>query len=156
MKKYLHRTVFGSFLILAGLSAEKIDSDIPTTAQLGSLALANLKLNRQGNVIAVYPEEKVRALVNIACDVAGMNPHALYQVVIGYENEEPQTCIVNEFGFRYEDSMIIPFFLKAPKSPGVYNIQFRLEQTSSPVLAMKNWGSELSSQMTIGKLIVLE
>ncbi len=133
---------------------DKIRQETPSEAQIGSVALANLNLNRQGNVVVVYPKEKVFAMVNIACDVNDIDPYALHQIVVGYEGGEAQKCILNEFRYRLGSS-ITSFFLEAPEIPGVYNIQFQLEQAYSPLEAMQCWGGEDSLQMTIGKIIVL-
>ncbi|MES2200496.1 MAG: hypothetical protein V4489_10085 [Chlamydiota bacterium] len=133
---------------------DKIREETPSAARIGSIALANLNLNRQGNVAVVYPKEKVFAMVNIACDENDIDPYTLHQIVIGYEEGEAQKCIFNEFRYRLGNS-ITSFFLEAPETPGVYNIQFQLEQAYSPLEAMQCWGEENSLQMTIGKIIVL-
>lgn len=128
---------------------------MPSYTQLGSISLVNLDLNRQGSVVVAYPGERVRATVNISCEDVEIDPHTLYQVVIGYEEGNVQKCILNEFGYRLGEAIKF-FFLEAPLEPGEYNIQFRLEQAHSPLEAMQNWGSESSLQMTIGKIIVTE
>ncbi len=134
---------------------DKLKQETPSEAQVGAVAIANLNLNRQGNVIVVYPKEKVFAMVNIACDANDIDPYTLHQIVVGYEGGEAQKCILNEFKYRLGSS-ITSFFLEAPETPGVYNIQFQLEQARSPLEAMQCWGEEAAVQMIIGKIIVLE
>lgn len=134
---------------------DKLKQETPSEAQVGSVEIANLNLNRQGNVIVVYPKEKVFAMVNIACDANDIDPYALHQIIVGYEGGEAQKCIFNEFKYRLGSS-ITSFFLEAPETPGVYNIQFQLEQAQSPLEAMQCWGDENAVQMNIGKIIVLE
>lgn len=167
MKSYmkLFSLALGLFsTTLYGMSASLLDKhfieemkrDIPAIAQSGSVGLANLNLNRQGNVIAVYPGEKIFGVVNIACDADQIDPHAVYQIVVGYEALGAEKCIFNDWGYSFDKNGIISFFVEAPKIAGVYDIQFRLEQARSPLEAMQSWGSEDSIQMTIGKVIVLE
>lgn len=129
--------------------------ETPSIGQIGAVDLGNLNLNRQGNVIAVYPKEKVFATVNMNCNVDDIDPHALYQIVVGLEGEGAQKWIFNELGYRVGTG-ILPFFLEAPETPGVYNIQFQLEQAYSPLEAMQRFGGEDSLHMTIGKIIVLK
>ena len=123
--------------------------------QIGVIDLSNLNLNKQGNVIAVYPKEKVFATVNMNCDVDDIDPHALYQIVVGLEGMGAQKWIFNELGYRVGTG-ILPFFLEAPEVPGIYNIQFQLEQAYSPLEAMQRFGEEDSFHMIIGKIIVLK
>ncbi|MBS0628089.1 MAG: hypothetical protein JSS09_07760, partial [Verrucomicrobia bacterium] len=79
----------------------------------------------------------------------------LYQIVVGLEGVGAQKWIFNELGYRVGTG-ILPFFLEAPETPGVYNIQFQLEQAYSPLEAMQRFGGEDSLSMTIGKVIVLK
>ena len=141
--------------LLSEAELEAMRLDVSSYPQVGSVSLVNLDLNRQGTVLIAYPGEKVRATVNISCEDKEIDPHTLYQVIVGYEDGGPQKCILNEFGYRLGDAIRF-FFLEAPSEPGEYNIQFRLEETPSPLEAMQNWGRESSLQMTIGKIIVVE
>lgn len=162
MKKYLYiLTLPASFICAESKSLwseaelEAMRLDVSSYPQVGSVSLVNLDLNRQGSVLVTYPGEKIRATVNISCDDKEIDPHVLYQVVVGYEEGDAQKCILNEFGYRLGDAIRF-FFLEAPREPGEYNIQFRLEEKPSSLEAMQNWGSETSLQMTIGKIIVVE
>lgn len=168
MKKYCHISLLISCFVFFNFDLysesrnlkdpyflDKMRKETPGDAQIGSVAVANLNLNRQGNVVLVYSREKVFATVNIAFDEDDIDPHALYQIVVGYEGKEAQKCILNEFRYRLGD-VITSFFLEAPEAPGIYNIQVQIEQAYSPLEAMQCWGREDSLQMTIGKIIVLE
>lgn len=147
---------------MLGLAAAEVDvlvpyEEIPYEALKEPSAVANLNLNRQGNVIVARPGEKIFATLNFLYDADSLDPLSLNQIVIGYSEEGPQKCIFNELGYRCGEG-IASFFLESPRNPGVYEIQCRFEQAYSPLEAMQRWwdeGPEVQGlKMTIGKIIV--
>ncbi len=132
---------------------ELIRKEIPVVACSGSMSIANLNMNRQGNVIIARPGEKIYGMVNFSCDTASLDQYSLNQIIIGYEGLGPKGCIFNELGYRCGDG-IKTIYLEAPREPGVYNIQCSLEQARSPSEAMQNWSSSESVKMTIGSIVV--
>lgn len=156
-----------SFLALCtqGFSAEKLGQEehqlldrlkkeTPPVVHSGPLALANLNLNHQGNVIVANPGEKVFGMLNFHYDSDGLEPESLNQIVIGFSEVGAQKCIFNEPGYRCREG-IASFFLKVPENPGIYEIQCRFEQSYSPKEAISHW-SEIENEavMTVGKIVV--
>lgn len=133
---------------------DRLKKELPSVASSGPLAIANLNLNHQGNVIAVEPGEKVFGMLNFHYDAESLEPESLNQIVIGFSEVGPQKCIFNELGYRCSEG-IASFFLKVPESPGIYEIQCRFDQAYSPKDAMIHWQEQESDVMTIGKVIVI-
>jgi hypothetical protein len=137
---------------------ESLSMEIPVVATAGALAVANLDLNRQGNVIIARAGEKIFCTLNFSCDSTALDPDALNQIVVGYAELGAQKCIFNELGFRCGEG-IASFFLEAPKEPGIYEVQCRLDQAYSQAEALQRWGEEgggaVTPKMTIGKIIVM-
>ena len=152
----LSTTSFSSEVLYAKL-IESMKQEIPPVLQSGALSVANLNLNRQGNVIIATAGEKVFSTINFFCETTSLDPDALNQIVIGYAEIGAQKCILNELGYRCGDG-IASFFLVAPKNPGIYEIQCRLDQAYSPSEAMQRWWVEEDSvvgpKITVGKMIV--
>ena len=136
-------------------SYQLIRNEIPQVVTEGTISVANLNLNRQGNSIMARPGEKIFSTINFFCDVDYAEMDVLHQIVIGYDMLGAQKCIFNEHGTRYEEG-ILSFFLEAPKKEGEYEIQCSLEKAYSPVEALKNWNSNNSKKFTVGKIIVIE
>ncbi len=136
-----------------GEYAEIIRKEIPSVVCSGSMSIANLNLNRQGNVIIARPGEKIYGMVNFSCNTACLEQYSLNQIIIGYEGLGPRGCIFNELGYRCGDG-IKTIYLEAPREPGIYNVQCSLEQARSPAEAMQNWNSSESIKLTIGSVIV--
>lgn len=134
---------------------DRLRKELPSVASSGPLAVANLNLNHQGNVIAVEVGEKVFGMLNFHYDAENLEPESLNQIVIGFSEIGPQKCIFNELGYRCGEG-IASFFLKVPDHPGIYEIQCRFDQAYSPKDAMIHWLEQESDVMTIGKVIVTE
>lgn len=132
---------------------EAMRKEIATVVCSESMSVANLNLNRQGNVILARPGEKIFSTVNFACNTDCIDSNSLNQIIIGYENLGPRKCIFNELGYRCGEG-IASFLLVAPKEPGSYDIQCCLEQAYSPVEAMQNWHSGDTVKLTIGRVVV--
>ena len=128
--------------------------EIPTIVCSGNMAIANLNLNGQGNVIVARPGERIFSTVNFSCNTECVNMHSLNQIIIGYEKLGPRKCIFNELGYRCGGDRITSFFLEAPREPGVYLVQCSLEQEHSPIEAMQNWDRSREVKLTIGRVIV--
>ena len=133
---------------------EVMKKDIPSVANAGAMAIANLNLDYQGNKIIARPGEKIFSTVNFSCDTDCVNPNGLNQIIIGYEKLGPQKCIFNELGYRCGEG-ILSFWLEAPKTPGIYDVQCCLKQAPSPIEAMQNWSNEDTIKVTIGRVIVV-
>ena len=120
------------------------------------IILRNLKLNRQDTQVVAYPGEKLRGIVNMYCAVDDLDPHSLYQIVIGYKEFGAQKCIFHEYGYRCKKEAILSFYLDAPQKPGGYEVLCRIEQAGSKLEAMQNWEEASEMPVTIGRVFVTQ
>lgn len=156
----------GLFLLLGVISSgagysvedlvlEAVRKEIPSVACSRSMAIANLNLNGQGNILAARPGEKVFCTVNFSCNTECIDSNSLNQIIIGYGNLGPSKCIFNELGYRCGGDRITSFYLEAPREVGVYDVQCSLEQAYSPVEAMLNWSIANAPKLTVGRIVVV-
>jgi hypothetical protein len=132
---------------------DKLKKEMAPIVHIGPLALANLNLNQQGNVIAAEPGEKIFGMLNFHYDFQSLEPESLNQIVIGFSDVGAQKCIFNELGYRCNEG-IASFFLQVPHQPGIYEVQCRFEQAYSPRDAIGQWSEDAERLMTVGKIIV--
>ncbi len=139
--------------------AGSLNREIPIVSSVGPLAVANLKLNYQGNVIVARSGEKIFSTLNFSCETPFVTPNSLYQIVVGYDEIGPQKCILNELGYQIEGKEgILSFFCEAPSTPGIYEVQCHMSSASSSVEALQKWWDQPmgdhNEKVTIGRIIV--
>lgn len=166
MKKYMFTSLLfvqASFLPVFAdpfvSSGETLSMESPSAFDINPLAVGNLNLNKQGNVIVARKGERIFTTLNFFCSPAFADPEALYQIVIGYETIGPQKCIFNELGYRFEGKEgILSFFCEAPETPGIYDVQCHISSERSSAEALQSWwdqkAEESNTKVTVGRIIV--
>jgi len=149
----MRRWIVAVCMMIGCLQADQVQE----TFVKSPLSVANLNLYRQGNMVVVRPGEKIYGTINFFCDTEHMNPEALNQIVVGFAEMGPQTCIFHERGYRCSDKGILSLVLQAPSEPGVYDVLCYLAHAYSPAEAMLSWwgeGEEVTSKVVVGRVVV--
>jgi hypothetical protein len=139
-----------------GSYVEEMRKEVPSFVCTDSVTIANLNLNGQGNVIVVRPGERIYSIVNLSYNPDVIDDHELNQLIIGYKDIGAKKCIFSEMGYRCAGQMIQDFWLEAPLTPGVYDVQGFLEQGSSRKEAMQQWDNRDHYKVTVGRVIVMD
>jgi hypothetical protein len=141
------------------MAQDPFSKEVIPTVSIEPLSVFNLNFNKQGNIVVARASEKIFSTLNFSGASAFVDPDALYQIVIGYEDVGPQKCIFNELGYRFEGKDgILSFFCEAPEMPGVYEVQCRISSARSSAEALQGWwdqkGMEYSEKVDLGKIVV--
>ena len=123
------------------------------------LSLMNFNLNRQGDSIVARAGEKIFSTLNFTSDSLSVDPNALYQIVLGFDDLGPQKCIFNQLGYQFDGKEgILSFFCEVPSRPGVYDVKCNITSARSSEDALKSWWnqSELDTleKVIVGRIIV--
>ncbi len=123
----------------------------------GPVTLDDLKLNDHHRAIVVKPDETIHAKVSCAFNSDQCSPVSVYRVVIGIKGVGAQTTIGTTLGVVAGEGRE-KFKIKAPATPGLYEVRFRVVEGLTEDHALKAWldpqGNEPDSSTTIGLIYV--
>jgi hypothetical protein len=120
--------------------------------------LSHLKLNDHSRIVAVKSGEKIQGVVNCFLDPKKVSFFNIYRVVVGLKGVGPQSAIGKSLGASAGETTE-HFTLVAPKTPGFYQVRFRMSDYLLESSAMEAWyddeGQEPDASTTIGLIYVM-
>jgi len=152
-------TVF--FLFLGGLSLHAVESldQLPYAGlildkvEIDGITIRNFQFGNGKKYTHVFPEKKVICKMDYEIDADELKTLRRHHLVIGLYGDGPQECVTSSLGFA-DSSGTSTVKLKAPKTPGIYEVRVSVGQGLTCEGAKKSWHEKAGPNSVLGFVVV--